>query len=64
MAAADAVQLVLPKTGVCTVPVSLSGTSSQGCCGGPAPAAVDACCADDAKAKASGKSSCGCGVAA
>jgi hypothetical protein len=64
MAAADAVQLVLPKTGVCTVPVSLSGTSSQGCCGGPAPAAVDACCADDAKAKASGKSGCGCGVAA
>ena len=61
MAAADAVQLVLPKTGVCTVPVSLSGMSSQGCCGGPAPAAVDACCADDAKAKASGKSGCGCG---
>ncbi|TIM06348.1 NAD(P)-binding domain-containing protein [Mesorhizobium sp.] len=58
MAAADAVQLVLPKTGVCTVPVSLSGTS---CCGGPAPAAVDACCADDAKAKARGKSGCGCG---
>ncbi|CAH2406010.1 NAD(P)-binding domain-containing protein [Mesorhizobium escarrei] len=61
MAAADAVQLVLPETGVCTVPVSLSGTSSQGCCGGPAPAVVDACCVDDAKAKASGKSGCGCG---
>ncbi|AZO65534.1 MULTISPECIES: NAD(P)-binding domain-containing protein [unclassified Mesorhizobium] len=61
MAAADAVQLVLPETGVCTVPVSLSGTSSQGCCGGPAPASVDACCVDDAKAKASGKSGCGCG---
>jgi thioredoxin reductase len=61
MAAADAVQLVLPETGVCTVPVSISGTSSQGCCGGPAPAAVDACCVDDAKAKASGKSGCGCG---
>ncbi|TIN75218.1 NAD(P)-binding domain-containing protein [Mesorhizobium sp.] len=59
MAAADAVQLVLPKTGVCTVPVSLSGVSSQNCCGGPAPAAVDACCVDDAKAKASGKSGCG-----
>ncbi|RWM96384.1 MAG: NAD(P)/FAD-dependent oxidoreductase [Mesorhizobium sp.] len=61
MAAADAVQLVLPATGVCTVPVSLSGVSSQNCCGGPAPAAVDACCVDDAKAKASGKSGCGCG---
>ncbi|RUV79075.1 hypothetical protein EOA88_24655, partial [Mesorhizobium sp. M5C.F.Ca.IN.020.14.1.1] len=43
------------------VPASLSGASSQGCCGGPAPAAVDACCVDDAKAKASGKSGCGCG---
>ncbi|TIP60830.1 MAG: flavoprotein, partial [Mesorhizobium sp.] len=51
MAAADAVQLVLPATGVCTVPVSVSGTLSQGCCGGPAPATVDACCVDDAKAK-------------
>ncbi|RWE68349.1 FAD-dependent oxidoreductase [Mesorhizobium sp.] len=61
MAAADAVQLVLPETGVCTVPASLSGASSQGCCGGPAPAAVDACCVKDAKAKASGKSGCGCG---
>ncbi|RWK64247.1 NAD(P)-binding domain-containing protein [Mesorhizobium sp.] len=61
MAAADAVQLVLPETGVCTVPVSLSGASSQVCCGGPAPAAVDACCVNDAKAKASGKSGCGCG---
>ncbi|TIP84318.1 MAG: FAD-dependent oxidoreductase, partial [Mesorhizobium sp.] len=60
MTAADAVQLVLPKTGVCTVPVSFSGASSQGCCGGPAPASVDACCVDDAKAKAGGKSGCGC----
>ncbi|TIQ21019.1 MAG: NAD(P)/FAD-dependent oxidoreductase [Mesorhizobium sp.] len=64
MAAADAVQLVLPETGVCTVPVSAFGTLSEGCCGGPAPAAVDACCVDDAKAKASGKSGCGCSVAA
>ncbi|RWC34689.1 MAG: flavoprotein [Mesorhizobium sp.] len=61
MAAADAAQLVLPETGVCTVPVSAFGTLSEGCCGGPAPAAVDACCVDDAKAKASGKSGCGCG---
>jgi hypothetical protein len=64
MAAADAVQLVLPETGVCTVPVSVSGASSQGCCGGQAPAAVDACCVADAEAKAGGKAGCGCGVAA
>ncbi|MCV3208116.1 NAD(P)-binding protein [Mesorhizobium sp. YC-39] len=64
MAAADAVQLALPETGVCVVPVSVSDTSSQGCCGGPAPAAVDACCVADAEAKAGGKAGCGCGVAA
>lgn len=62
MAAADAVQLVLPETGVCTVPVSAFGASSEGC--GPVPASVDACCVDDARAKASGKSGCGCSVAA
>lgn len=57
MAAADTVQLVLPETGVCTVP---AGRASQGCCGGPAPAATDACCVADADAKASGESGCGC----
>ncbi|CCV04590.1 putative secreted protein [Mesorhizobium metallidurans STM 2683] len=61
MAAADAVQLELPETGVC---VPVSNTSSQGCCGGPAPAAVDACCVADAEAKTEGKAGCGCGVAA
>jgi hypothetical protein len=35
-------------------------TAASGCCGGPAPAAVDACCADDADAKAVGKTGCGC----
>lgn len=30
------------------------------CCGGPAPADVDACCADDAGAKAAGLDGCGC----
>jgi hypothetical protein len=57
MAAADAVQLVLPETGFCTVP---AGGASKGCCGGPAPAAIDACCVADADAKAAGKSGCGC----
>ncbi|RNF86181.1 NAD(P)-binding domain-containing protein [Montanilutibacter psychrotolerans] len=35
--------------------------SRNGCCGGPAPNNVDACCAIDADAKAEGKSGCGCG---
>jgi thioredoxin reductase len=60
MAAADNVQLVLPETGVCTT----SPVSSSGCCGGPAPVATEACCADDAAAKAQGQSGCGCGSSA
>ncbi|MER8703403.1 FAD-dependent oxidoreductase [Mesorhizobium sp. M1273] len=62
MVAADNVQLVLPETGVCTVP--RIGVADKGCCGGPAPAAVDACCVADAKAKAVGEGGCGCSVAA
>ena len=55
MAAADAVQLVLPETGVCTVPTSFSGSSSGGCCGGPAPVAVDDCRVADPQAKEKGE---------
>ncbi|MCP9232954.1 FAD-dependent oxidoreductase [Mesorhizobium sp. LMG 17147] len=62
MVAADNVQLVLPETGVCTVPTI--GTADKGCCGGPAPAASDACCVADVEAKTIGKSGCGCSVAA
>lgn len=34
-----------------------------GCCGGPAPEQVEACCAMDAEAKAEGRDGCGCGNA-
>jgi thioredoxin reductase len=63
--AARQVQLVLPETGVCSAPVAdpLTGRAAGGCCGGPAPAAVDACCVLDAEAKAEGKAGCGCGTA-
>ncbi|RUU13836.1 flavoprotein [Mesorhizobium sp. USDA-HM6] len=66
LASADAVHLALPETGVCTVTRSISSISAaaKGCCGGPAPKEVDACCVADAQAKAEGKSGCGCGVAA
>ncbi|MDX8536034.1 flavoprotein [Mesorhizobium abyssinicae] len=64
MAAADAVQLMLPETGVCTVPQSIIRATAAGCCGGPAPSEADACCVADAEAKAAGKGGCGCGVAA
>lgn len=56
-AAAERVELVLPETGVCSTDPITGGSS---CCGGPAPADVDACCSDDAVAKAEGKSGCGC----
>jgi thioredoxin reductase len=64
LVAAARVELVLPETGVCNVrpspgaPASIAAVSS--CCGGPAPAETPACCADDAKAKATGASGCGC----
>lgn len=59
-AAANDVRLVLPETGVCSTNLAPSIAASAGCCGGPAPAKADACCADDATAKVVGKSGCGC----
>ena len=56
--AARQVHLVLPETGVCSVPAA-EGTSS--CCGGPA-AASSSCCAADEVAKAEGEAGCGCGT--
>lgn len=62
MEAADDVRLVLPETGVCSTGIApKEAAASAGCCGGPAPAAIDACCAADAEAKADGKGGCGCG---
>ena len=58
--AAARVELELPETGVCNT-TSVAGAA--GCCGGPAPAEVDACCVKDADAKAAGESGCGCGPA-
>ena len=37
--------------------------SARGCCGGPAPAGTDACCAHDAAVKSKGGTGCGCGSA-
>ncbi|MFN4210462.1 MAG: flavoprotein, partial [Devosia sp.] len=55
--AARQVHLVLPETGVCSVPAA-EATSS--CCGGPASTA-SSCCAADEAAKAEGEAGCGCG---
>ena len=62
MEAADDVHLVLPETGVCSTDIGAADEqASAGCCGGPAPAAVDACCQADAVAKATTGQGCGCG---
>jgi len=58
--AAVRVELELPETGVCTRGGVEGGAADSGCCGGPAPAGVDACCAQDTDAKAVGKTGCGC----
>jgi hypothetical protein len=63
--AARRVELHLPETGVCSGPALPSagvGPAAAACCGGPAPAGVDACCAEDATAKAEGGDGCGCGA--
>lgn len=62
-AAAEDVRLVLPETGVCSTNIAAEIAAQAGCCGGPAAAGADACCADDAVAKASGAAGCGCGHA-
>lgn len=64
MPAADTVQLVLPETGVCNTSFSVDDSAIAGCCGGPAPSRIDACCVADAVAKDEGKKGCGCGVTA
>jgi thioredoxin reductase len=56
--AAREVHLVLPETGVCSADAS-AGTEA-GCCGGPAPVEVSACCAKDTEVKAHRESGCGC----
>ena len=58
--AARRVELQLPETGVCSLQLDEPDETAAGCCGGPAPAAVDACCVADAEAKAGGASGCGC----
>jgi hypothetical protein len=68
LAGARRVELALPATGVCGAPsndarvlASVAAQLAASCCGGPAPAEMDACCAQDAEAKAVGQPGCGCG---
>ena len=61
LTAAESVQLVLPDTGVCQVPVEIVDASAQGCCGGPPPVRTEGCCVADVTARAAGQAGCGCG---
>jgi hypothetical protein len=58
--AAQRVELELPETGVCTRGAVEGGAAASGCCGGPAPVGIEACCVEDASAKIAGKTGCGC----
>ena len=58
--AARRVELELPETGVCSGPGTRLA-DAEGCCGGPPLARTEACCAEDAAAKAAGGEGCGCG---
>ena len=65
LAAADDVQLELPKTGVCStdfgaIALEPAVAASSGCCGGPAKMDESACCALDEQKKAEGETGCGC----
>jgi hypothetical protein len=46
-ASARRVELTLPETGVCSVSFDADRGPASECCGGPAKAAADACCAAD-----------------
>jgi thioredoxin reductase len=62
---ADAVQLELPETGVCTIDNNPGRGDAKGCGGGPAARKdANACCVADDVAKQEGKAGCGCGAAA
>jgi hypothetical protein len=68
VAGARRVELTLPATGVCSTQpndsralATVASDPGASCCGGPAPADVDACCTQDAAAKAAGQDGCGCG---
>lgn len=62
-AAARAVHLVLPETGVCNSDAVDGGGDASSCCGGPAKSDVTACCAADEVAKAETGAGCGCSAA-
>lgn len=56
--AGDAVTLA--AAAACCAPPAAAQPEPAACCGGPAPEDVQACCADDARARAAGEGGCGC----
>jgi NADPH-dependent 2,4-dienoyl-CoA reductase/sulfur reductase-like enzyme len=60
-AAAERVELTLPETGVCTRGGVEGTAASSGCCGGPAPASANACCAEDVAVRVTSSETTGCG---
>jgi hypothetical protein len=62
LAAADAVQLALPETGVCSSDFETDADHRivTACCGGPPKELATACCVEDETSKMSGGDGCGC----
>jgi len=48
-AAAEDVRLVLPETGVCSLPFAAARQASQACCGGVVSEQSNACCTEEVK---------------
>jgi hypothetical protein len=55
---------VTPATLESRSPTQAMPPASIGCCGGPAPAGTDGCCALDAEVKSAGDDGCGCATTA
>ena len=52
----------MPKIEPEFIPPAKTTLPPSGCCGGAAPLSADACCVQDAEAKAAGRAGCGCGA--
>jgi thioredoxin reductase len=65
-AAAQAITVAASSSGALQAGAAASATAAAdgGCCGGPAPQGVEACCVKDADARAAGTGGCGCGTPA
>jgi hypothetical protein len=63
MAETTQTQKTTPDAARRDAPATQKNEALSACCGGPAPAGTDACCARDAQVKSTGGAGCGCSSA-